>query len=41
MQQVDRLHALDAMRRGARLLGVALHSTAAVLENFPVPAAGG
>lgn len=34
----DRLHALDAVRAYALLLGVVLHSAAAFLEGFPIPA---
>jgi fucose 4-O-acetylase-like acetyltransferase len=37
MQPADRLHALDAVRAYALLLGVVLHSAAAFLENFPIP----
>jgi glucan biosynthesis protein C len=37
MQPADRLHALDAVRAYALLLGVVLHSAAAFLEGFPVP----
>lgn len=37
MQPVDRLHALDAVRAYALLLGVVLHSAAAFVENFPIP----
>ncbi len=37
MQPADRLHALDAVRAYALLLGVVLHSAAAFLENFPMP----
>jgi glucans biosynthesis protein C len=37
MQPVDRLHALDAVRAYALLLGVVLHSVAAFLEGFPIP----
>jgi peptidoglycan/LPS O-acetylase OafA/YrhL len=37
MQPVDRLHALDAVRAYALLLGVVLHSAAAFLEGFPIP----
>ncbi len=37
MQPVDRLHALDAVRAYALLLGVVLHGAAAYLEGFPVP----
>jgi glucan biosynthesis protein C len=33
----ERLHALDAVRSYALLLGVVLHSTAAFLPGFPVP----
>jgi glucans biosynthesis protein C len=33
----DRLHALDAVRSYALLLGVVLHSCAAFLQDFPVP----
>jgi hypothetical protein len=36
MQPLDRLHALDAVRAYALLLGVVLHSTAAFLEGFPI-----
>ncbi len=37
MQPVDRLHALDAVRAYALLLGVVLHSVAAFLQDFPIP----
>jgi hypothetical protein len=37
MQSVDRLHALDAVRAYALLLGVVLHAAAAFLEDFPIP----
>jgi fucose 4-O-acetylase-like acetyltransferase len=37
MQPPDRLHALDAVRAYALLLGVVLHAAAAFLEGFPVP----
>jgi peptidoglycan/LPS O-acetylase OafA/YrhL len=37
MQPTDRLHALDAVRAYALLLGVVLHACAAFLENFPMP----
>ena len=37
MQPTDRLHALDAVRAYALLLGVVLHSSAAFLEGFPIP----
>jgi glucan biosynthesis protein C len=33
----DRLHALDAVRAYALLLGVVLHSAAAFLDGFPIP----
>jgi peptidoglycan/LPS O-acetylase OafA/YrhL len=33
----DRLHALDAVRAYALLLGVVLHSCAAFLQDFPMP----
>jgi peptidoglycan/LPS O-acetylase OafA/YrhL len=36
MQQVDRLHALDAVRAYALLLGVVLHSAAGFLQGFPI-----
>lgn len=36
MQPVDRLHALDAVRAYALLLGVVLHTVAAFLEGFPI-----
>jgi glucan biosynthesis protein C len=36
MQPAERLHALDAVRAYALLLGVVLHSTAAFLESFPI-----
>ena len=36
MQSVDRLHALDAVRAYALLLGVVLHAAAAFLEDFPI-----
>ncbi|HTT03352.1 MAG TPA: acyltransferase family protein [Steroidobacteraceae bacterium] len=38
MHQTDRFHALDAVRAYALLLGVVLHSAAAFLKNFPIPA---
>lgn len=37
MQPADRLHALDAVRAYALLLGVVLHGAAAFLAGFPVP----
>jgi len=37
MQPADRLHALDAVRAYALLLGVVLHSSAAFLQGFPIP----
>ena len=37
MQPADRLHALDAVRAYALLLGVVLHSAAAFLQGFPIP----
>ena len=37
MQPADRLHALDAVRAYALLLGVVLHGAAAFLEGFPIP----
>jgi len=37
MQPPDRLHALDAVRSYALLLGVVLHAAAAFLEGFPIP----
>ena len=37
MQPADRLHALDAVRAYALLLGVVLHAAAAFLEGFPIP----
>ena len=37
MQPADRLHALDAVRAYALLLGVVLHSAAAFLDGFPIP----
>jgi peptidoglycan/LPS O-acetylase OafA/YrhL len=37
MQPTDRLHALDAVRAYALLLGVVLHSAAAFLQDFPIP----
>ncbi len=37
MQPADRLHALDAVRAYALLLGVVLHGSAAFLEGFPIP----
>lgn len=40
MQPADRLHALDAVRAYALLLGVVLHSAAAFLEGFPIPTWG-
>jgi glucans biosynthesis protein C len=36
MQRSDRLHALDAVRAYALLLGVVLHSAAAFLQDFPI-----
>jgi hypothetical protein len=36
VQPVDRLHALDAVRAYALLLGVVLHSAAAFLQDFPM-----
>ena len=41
MQPADRLHALDAVRAYALLLGVVLHSAAAFLEGFPDPDVAG
>ncbi len=38
MQPADRLHALDAVRAYALLLGVVLHSAAGFLKVFPLPA---
>jgi peptidoglycan/LPS O-acetylase OafA/YrhL len=38
MQPTDRLHALDAVRAYALLLGVVLHSVAGFLHDFPIPA---
>lgn len=38
MQPTDRLHALDAVRAYALLLGVVLHSVAGFLQDFPVAA---
>jgi len=38
VHQTDRFHALDAVRAYALLLGVVLHSAAAFLKNFPIPA---
>lgn len=38
MQPTDRLHALDAVRAYALLLGVVLHSVAGFLKDFPIPA---
>lgn len=37
MQRSDRLHALDAVRAYALLLGVVLHTAAAFLAGFPMP----
>jgi peptidoglycan/LPS O-acetylase OafA/YrhL len=37
MQPADRLHALDAVRAYALLLGVVLHGSAAFLAGFPIP----
>jgi len=37
MQPADRLHALDAVRAYALLLGVVLHGSAAYLAGFPIP----
>ncbi len=37
MQPADRLHALDAVRAYALLLGVVLHGAAAFLQGFPMP----
>jgi glucans biosynthesis protein C len=37
MQPADRLHALDAVRAYALLLGVVLHGAAAFLGGFPIP----
>ena len=37
MQPTDRLHALDAVRAYALLLGVVLHSCAPFIEGFPIP----
>jgi peptidoglycan/LPS O-acetylase OafA/YrhL len=37
MQPTDRLHALDAVRAYALLLGVVLHSAAGFLEGYPIP----
>jgi glucan biosynthesis protein C len=37
MQPTDRLHALDAVRAYALLLGVVLHSVAGFLQDFPIP----
>ena len=39
MQPTDRLHALDAVRAYALLLGVVLHSAVPFLANVEVPAA--
>ena len=36
-QPTDRLHALDAVRAYALLLGVVLHAAAAFLQDFPIP----
>ncbi len=38
MQPTDRLHALDAVRAYALLLGVVLHSIAGFLQDFPIAA---
>ena len=37
MNPVDRLHALDAVRAYALLLGVVLHGAASFVEGFPIP----
>lgn len=37
MQPTDRLHALDAVRAYALLLGVVLHGAGAFLAGFPIP----
>jgi fucose 4-O-acetylase-like acetyltransferase len=37
MQPADRLHALDAVRAYALLLGVVLHGAAAYLQGFSIP----
>ncbi len=37
MQPTDRLHALDAVRAFALLLGLVLHSAAPFLQDFPMP----
>jgi glucans biosynthesis protein C len=37
MQPADRLHALDAVRAYALLLGVVLHGAGAFLAGFPIP----
>lgn len=37
MEPTDRLHALDAVRAFALLLGVVLHASAAFLQDFPIP----
>ena len=37
MQPADRLHALDAVRAYALLLGVVLHAAGAFLAGFPIP----
>jgi peptidoglycan/LPS O-acetylase OafA/YrhL len=38
VQPTDRLHALDAVRAYALLLGVVLHAVAGFLQGFPIPA---
>ena len=37
MNPVDRLHALDAVRAYALLLGIVLHAAAAFVAGFPIP----
>ena len=37
MQPLDRIHALDAVRAYALILGVVIHSAASFIEGFPMP----
>ena len=37
MQSVDRIHALDAVRAYALILGVVLHASACFIKGFPMP----
>jgi len=37
MQPVNRIHALDAVRAYALILGVVLHATVPFIEGFPMP----